>query len=554
MLDRIYRSLFVAFSLTLFFGVGLYAQELPDYGIRRLQTAPELSFGSFPYQVVATNNRLLLQGSGWDTMNVYTTGAYFSMYDGENIETIFFDSLRIRSRNDAQRASAMTVPEGVLSIRNANYDPVDANFISSGAASILEFVSSVGSQTSVHQTDSLWLTAADVEEQTGFLTTGVRNLDNSASDTIRYVFNCGFTSNRRAIVEIRSYVPDPILGYRKVKTTPITNNIESNDFQVGVWSFGDTLGRAQLVVDQANRISMIFRYFNIHTGSSIGSPVLVKSEASGIARVISNQNSGMGYVTENKIDWDAPLFRRTTTQVWAFELKTGALQWEKEYISKLDWFTDPGWDLTRIDTSGQTAITAYASNQRIEGGSGERDAQIELKAADAVSGDSLWATYLRLDSFATRNHSIVPMDIAMKPNGEGYVLAAWVSETKLDPHRDLRYGYTALFFLDSLGCLAPGCRETSSTRDPSLGYEISLAPNPVRAGGELSVSFPESVTEVRYAITNGQGQRLGFSESQGVLGGKLDVQIGDLPSGMYYLTVWPSGSGNAMLTRGFVIE
>ncbi len=553
MSNRLLRSLLFVCSLTLFFGEGLHAQELPDYGISRLQTAPELSFGTFPAQVVATNNNLVIQGTGWDSINVHTNGAYFSVFDGSGLETIFFDSLRIRSRNDFERASATPVPNGLLSIRNANYDPIDTNYITSGAASILEFVSFATSQTEVFQIDTLWIPPAVAEEQSAFLTTAVRNLDVSRTDTIRYVFNSGFTSNRQAIVEVRSYVPDSILGYRKVKTIPITNNIEPNDWQVGVWSFGDTLGRAQLVVEQGG-VNLYVRYFDIHTGDPLGSRLLVKTNVNGLARVVSNVISGLGHVTEGVIDFDAPPSRSVITKVWTFDLHIGELQWEKEYFSKQDWFINPFWETTRVDSSGQTILTAYASNRLYDSSAGKREAQIELKAANAVTGDSLWATYLRLDSFTTRNHSVVPRDIAMKPNGEGYIVAAWVSETKLDPNRDLRYAYTALFFLDSLGCLAPGCREISSTKDASLGYEISLAPNPVRSGGELSVSFPESVSEVRYAITNGQGQRLGFSGSESVLGGKLDVQIDDLPSGMYYLTVWPSGSGNAMLTRGFVVE
>ena len=462
MSNRLFRSLFVVFSLTLLLGVGLHAQGLPDYGIRRLQTVPELSFGSTPQQAVIFNDKLVIQGVGFDSNHVFTVGSFFSLYDGIHLETLEFDSTNIRSLNDAERASALIVPDGVLSIRNANYDPVDTNYTFSGAASILEFVNTSGSQNLVFQIDSLFLSAADVEESAAVLTTGVRRLEGLSLDTIRYVFNWGFISNRQAIVEIRSYVPDPILGYRKVKTVPILDNIEPNDFQVGVWSFGDTLGRAQLVVELGD-VNMYVRYFDIHTGSPIGSRILIQSNVSGISRVISSEGSEMGYGTETKIDWDAPLFRRTTTRVWAFDLRTGALRWEKEYISRQDWFTSPSWELTRIDSSGQTVLTAFASNRRYDSSSSKREGQIELKAVNAVSGDSLWTTYLQLDSFATRGHGIVPMDIAMKPNGEGFVVASWVSETKLDPNRDLRYAYTALFFLDSLGCLAPGCRETSST-------------------------------------------------------------------------------------------
>ncbi|MFK8057705.1 MAG: T9SS type A sorting domain-containing protein [Saprospiraceae bacterium] len=548
------KKLLFALSLTLSFGVGLCAQGVPDYGIKRLQTAPELSFGSLPVQVINVDDKLILQGVGWDSVNIYTTGSYFSIYEDAGLETIAFDSMDIKTQNDPFRASAMVVPGGILSIRNTNYDPVDTSYNFSGSASILEFVSEEDEQASVYQIDTLWLPAAVVEEQANYLTTGVRRLDSSALDTIRYVFNVGFTSNRPSIVEIRSYVPDSILGYRKVKTIPIFDNIVPNDFQVGVWSFGDTLGRAQLFVDGAGDNNMIFRYFNMHTGAPFLPDVVVQRNVSGIARVISSPANGLGYMTESKVDFDAPRYRRTTIRVAAFDLRTAEFQWENEYISKNEWFIYPNWELSRVDSAGRTVVTSYSSDQLYDTLTIKRDAQIELKAADAVTGDSLWTTYLRLDSFATRNHGISAMDIAMKPNGEGYIVAAWASESKLDPNRDLRYAYTALFFLDSLGCLAPGCRDVSSTQATYVNYEISLAPNPVRAGERISVSFPESVAAIRYAITDAQGRRLGLNESVRVSGGKLDVPIDDLPSGVYFLTVWPEDNGNAMLTRGFVVE
>lgn len=552
MSNRVLRLVFVALSLTLF-GVGLFAQDLPDYGIRRIQTASELSFGTLPQNATVLNDRVLIHGIGWDTIDIFTTGSYFSTYDGIGTNTIEFDTVRIYSINDFERGSTMTASGSLLSIRNANYDPIDTVFYSSGSASILELVETSVTNWTVFQIDSLSLDASDAEQQTVFLTSGVTSLDAAGGDTIRFVFNSGFSSNRPAIVELRSYVPDPVLGYRKVNTIPITDNIESNDFQIGVWSYGDTLGRAQLRVEQGD-VNLYVRYFDVHTGNSLGSSVLVKTQVSGIARVVASQNSRLGYVTESQIDWNAPRFRRTTSKVWAFDLRTGDLKWQNEYISRQDWFTNPDREFTRIDSSGRFALTAYPSAKVYDNSTGERDWQIELKAANAVTGDSLWTTYLQLDSFATRDYGMSPMDIAMKPNGEGYVVAAWVSETKLDPHRDLRYSYTALFFLDSLGCLAPGCRDASSTKIPTLGYEISLAPNPIQAGGELSVSFPESVSAVRYAITNAHGQRIRFSESERVTGGRLHVPIDILSSGMYYLTVWPADSGNAMLTRGFVVE
>jgi len=138
MSDSALKSLFLVISLTLSCGVGLFAQ-LPDYGIRRLQTVPELSFGSSPQQAVVVDDKLFIQGIGFDTNHVFTVGSFFSLYDGSSVETLEFDTVNIRSSNDFDRGSAVIVSNGFFSIRNANYDPVDTNFTFSGSASILEF-------------------------------------------------------------------------------------------------------------------------------------------------------------------------------------------------------------------------------------------------------------------------------------------------------------------------------------------------------------------------------------------------------------------------------
>ena len=548
--NRILESLFVVFGLTLFLGVGLSAQALPEFGIVRLQTAPELSFGSFPQQVMVLNRSVIIKGVGWDTLNPFTRGSYFSKYDGLTLETLSLDSARIRSLNDSDSETDIVTPAGIATIRNANYDAVDTSFISSGAASILEYISSNDPDFNVYKIDTMWLTPEEVEEQRFFLTHGVRDFEPSQEDSIRFLFSTSFHTSKPAIVELRTYVEDSLKGMRLVLNVPITSGIVPRDFQLGAWRMSDTLGRAQLnIVNGGN--DLVLRQFDLHTGDPLFQTVI--KERVGNPRVIPSGANGLGYAYDYLIDESNPQLPEAIVEVVAFDLRRGDIQWEKEFRSSLGWYVYPDFIRTRVDSAGKVLVTGFPST-RVLNSAGDFEYQVELRGADALTGDSLWATTVALDSFATEAYNIAPMDIAMKPNGEGYVVAAWVADRKLYPYRDLRYAYTALFFLDSLGCLAPGCREASSTLDPNLGYEISLAPNPVRAGGELSVSFPERVTEVRYAITNGQGQRLGFSESQSVTGGLLDVPIEDLVSGMYYLTVWPAGSGNAMLTKGFVVE
>lgn len=550
MSNRVLRLVFVALSLTLI-GVGLNAQGIPDYGIVRLQTAPELSFGSLPQQVIVFEEAVIIKGVGWDTLNPFTRGSYFSKFDGSTFKTLSLDSTAIWNLNDSDSESDIITKNGFATIRNANYDATDPNFISAGAASILEYISFNDSTSMVFKVDTLWLTAEDVEEQVFFLTQGVRDFRATHDDSIRFLFSNSFHTDRPAIVELRTYVEDDLAGLRLVKTLPITSGIVPHDFQLGAWRMSDTLGRVQLDVFNNSKVDLVVRQFDAHSGSPLFSKTV--KEAVGNPRVIPSGANGLGYAYDYIIDESDPNNREVKADVLAFDLRSGAIIWDKEYSSSIDWLVSSGPVVSRVDSAGKVLVTGFPIYRLIEGET-DFEYQVELRGADALTGDSLWSTVVALDSFATRDHDLVPMDIAMKPNGEGYVVAAWVADSKLDPHRDLRYAYTALFFLDSLGCLAPGCRQPTSTKDADLGYEISLAPNPVQAGGELSVSFPESVSEVRYAITNAQGQRLGFRESQYVTGGLLDVPIDDFAPGMYYLTVWPAGSGNAMLTRGFVVE
>ncbi|MFK8057076.1 MAG: T9SS type A sorting domain-containing protein, partial [Saprospiraceae bacterium] len=549
MCNKLLHICLLILSLTLL-GVGLSAQGVPDYGIVRLQTAPELSFGSFPQQVMVFNRSVIIKGVGWDTLNPFTRGAYFSKYDGLTTETLSLDSARIRSLNDSDSEADIVTPTGIASIRNANYDAIDTIFLSSGAASILEYISSNDPDFNVYKIDTMWLTPEEVEEQRFFLTHGVRDFESSQDDSIRFLFSTSFHTSKPAIVELRTYVEDSLNGMRLVLNVPITSGIVPRDFQLGAWRMSDTLGRAQLdIVNGGN--DLVLRQFDMHTGAPLFQTAI--KESVGNPRVIPSGANGLGYAYDYFIDESNPQLPEAKVEVVAFDLRKGDIQWEKEFTSSLGWYVHPDFIRTRVDSAGKVLVTGFPST-RVLNSAGDFEYQVELRGADALTGDSLWATIVALDSFATEAHNIAPMDIAMKPNGEGYVVAAWVAESKLDPLRDLRYAYTALFFLDSLGCLAPGCRQPSSTKDAYASYEISLAPNPVRAGEQISVSFPEVVVAVRYAVTDAQGKRLGFSESEQTAGGKLDVQINDLPSGMYYLTVWPEQSGNAMLTRGFVVE
>lgn len=549
MCNKLLHISLLTLSLTLI-GVGLSAQELPDYGIVRLQTAPELSFGSLPQQVMVLNRSVIIKGVGWDTLNPFTRGAYFSKYDGLTTETLSLDSARIRSLNDSYSETDVVTSAGIATIRNSNYDAIDTTFLSSGAASILEYISANDPNFTVFKIDTMWLTPEEVEEQRFFLTHGVRDFESSQDDSVRFLFSTSFHTTKPAIVELRTYVEDSLKGMRLVLNVPITSGIVPRDFQLGAWRMSDTLGRAQLdIVNGGN--DLVLRQFDLHTGEPFFQAVI--KESVGNPRVIPSGANGLGYAYDYIIDESDPNNREVKADVLAFDLRSGAIIWDKEYSSSIDWLVSPGPVVSRVDSAGKVLVTGFPIYRLIDGET-DFEYQVELRGADALTGDSLWSTVVALDSFATRDHDIFPMDIAMRPNGEGFVVAAWVGDRKLDPHRDLRYSYTALFFLDSLGCLAPGCRTPTSTKDAGLGYEISLAPNPVQAGGEISVSFPSSVSEVRYAITNAQGQRLGFRESQYVTGGLLDVPIDDLAAGMYYLTVWPADSGNAMLTRGFVVE
>ncbi len=543
------------FLMVLLFGqvLSLNAQHLPNYGVVRLQTAPELSFGAAAIQAVEHDGKILLQGVGWDTAHIYTRGYFTSSYDGQHLQTLFFDTINIRSGNDPERGSAMVFADGVASIRTANYNPVDTVHTFSGYASILEFTRTTDSSPEVFLIDTLWLSAQETEEVSGgFTTRGVRRSSTNDSDTIRYVFNVGFQTSRDAIVEIRSYVADSVRGLRLVRTVPLVQDMEPNEFQICTWEMGDTLGRAELT--SAGRATQLeVNYWNVHTGELLSNQ-LVDDGVDFVARAIASPAAELVYLMEIRFRIPEPNVYVPVVAVTAYSMHDMSLVWEREYEAQEDWYTSPSWNLTRIDSAGRVALNVFPASQPFANGGNDNARHLEVHAADARTGDSLWITSLQLDTSTTRGHDLTSRDLAFRSKGKGYIVVASVAETKLDPVRDLRYSYTALFFLDSLGCLAPGCRDASATEERVAPYRITLAPNPVAAGQEVQIHLPSASTgTLRYSLTNANGRSLSSGEQvPGVE--QLSVSTDGLPAGMYYLTVWPEDLAQSVVTRAFVVE
>ena len=557
------QAIVVALSLALGAATTtLAAQGLPDYGIARVQTAPGLSAGSFPSNAVAYGDQLLILWVGWDTTNIYTRGAFFDLYGGGTASrTLLMDSAQIRSLNDFEVGSATVYAEGVAAVRNADYDPVDFNLPSSGSASILEYVDFSTEPPIVHHVDTLWIDAElTSNESNGFGTyparqfTGGYSAVRSGLDTLHYCFTAGFNTARPDIVQLRSYVADSSTGLRLARSLEITDNVAVDDFQIGSWVVGDTLGRMLLVptgVGSGNDV--VAAFWDRHTGRYLGRETVARD----VFRpdMITSERNGLGYVHLVELYWPEPSQPQLRGVVHAFDQRTGRVTWRRNLSAS------PGHDISyirnvsRVDTAGRVLLTAFPEGI-YRSDLGGRTKRSVVVAVDALTGDSLWRTTLRLDSFATETHDIGPVDIAVRSQGKGYVVPSLVVDVRLDPQRDLRYSYTALFFLDSLGCLAPGCRNPTSTGDPDRRYEIVLAPNPTRSGGVVRVTLPEGVSAIRYTLTDGAGRVLSADDARSRSGGGYEIPIPSTTArGVYYVTIWPDGPArHPVSTRVVVVQ
>ena len=202
-------------------------------------------------------------------------------------------------------------------------------------------------------------------------------------------------------------------------------------------------------------------------------------------------------------------------------------------------------------------MCAFSAARRTGTSGTDWEWRTEVVGLNAATGDSLWSTTLYLDSFALPNYQLAPMDIATRPDGRGYVIAGWVGSHVLDPHRDMQYSYTALFFLDSVGCLVPECRKPSAVGDPKpVHYEVQLVPNPVASGAPITVAvsaLPSGLYD--YVITAADGRILKSGECYLQLPqSELHIHPPTLSPGAYYLTVRSRIAPVAVVTKAFVVE
>jgi hypothetical protein len=535
-----------------FLPVFVSGQALPQHGIVRIPGWDVLTSGTAPGMVAQLDSTLIVQGSGWNE-ETFERGWFFHAFDGAS-RTLRADTARVRSQSEPPLGGAMVVPGGLLTLRSMVYDSYDPRYVTGGAASIVEFVSADSNGAfRVQPIDSMVIDITESDSARGWLSHGVRESGGWSTDTVRVMLTTGFSNPaKQARTELRSYVPDDSLGYRHAKTLRLDEGIIFEDFPLAMWTLGDSLGRVELYGQPFEPERAVVRYWNRHTGRYLGLHELKETPWRPDA-MVSTRN-GLGYMFATTIIELPDERLLAQVEVEAFNLRTGELVWNDIYQPAAGWFLATQVPISRVDSSGRVLVTSFPEGLLRGPDQPDQIHRVVLKAVNARTGDSLWTTRMRQDSGATNVWGTSPSDIAIRPDGKGYVVASWTVDVELDPDRpELGYSYTTLYFLDSIGCLTPGCRETTSTEAPRYAYEISLAPNPIPAGGSLRVTLPSELREVHYAITNAQGQQVHFGESL-VAGGQFEVLSPDVPAGIYYLTVWPEGSGNAVVTKAFVVE
>ena len=236
---------------------------------------------------------------------------------------------------------------------------------------------------------------------------------------------------------------------------------------------------------------------------------------------------------------------------------------ETDVISTLGTLPPPA-----LSPNGKTLAITYRIQRPVDGDWRNGNTEVvRLVGLDAATGDSLWTTDFAIDTISSATYYITPNQITAREDGRGYVITCSAGDARLNRERNLLYQYAALFFVDTLGCLTPGCRDVSSvdpghTSSRAAPYRIVLAPNPVAAGEPIALRLtdatdggPSDPTRVplTYRLTDISGAVL---QTGRVGPGATSVSISTdgLTPGTYVLSAQGADTGAVLATKAFVVH
>ena len=541
-------------SLVLLFNLlgDINAQQLPDYGIVRLEGAHNIP-GGYSASYAAMQNEVILLHGYLDAAADTARGWFLDAYDGGINRPIFLDTNQVHYKSSTATQQILAHEDSMYSVRTIRSMVAGADTYSV----ILEkaFINAQGA-TTLQAIDSVLIAATGHSKVHAFVLPGTTH------EALDILIELGLDDGSRSL-QVATYERDTSgslvltrnvdIQYTQQDTShhAIGGMIRGSQLEVqlaGLNHRGSGYEVVRLIYDRDAPQMPI-----IDTISHIGEtfPTVSNYPFLGLSAYASSSEL---------VVWPEPPCYYLQKAIHAALYFTSS-----DSIAGISWvpvgddcvamptISQEYLAIAEIDTfhSRNVLCSTWFSPWDQPAQTREYYLAFRLFPSSASSQRDAIKTDIRLDTSATPYYSIEIRDILTQE--DGYVLVAGVEDAIPHVPFGLSKEYTALIFLDSLGCLAPGCRDASSTTPSSYAYEISLSPNPLPAGGELRVRLPQGIARARYAITDTHGKRVGFGESP-TMNGELVVQSPDFSSGIYYFTVWPEDSGNAVLTRGFVVE
>ena len=545
---------------------GLAQSTLPVYDIWRVQNAPRLSYGAYPVQILTTDSSIFVLGAGWDSLSS-ARGSYADEVVGERLNEIFIDTTSVYNYSQWHRHTVVSPSTGnlVLGLRTQSFDTYIDSARLGRVATYAEalYRPAPGAQLQHHIVDSVSVFPPPPRH---VLLKGLRVFDlqpSNSKDTVRFMYIYSNTALDTGWIKVQNLIPDPQAGARSTGAG-IDLQLEGHTYLgtegykaiFGAWCHGDTLSTVWRSGSPTELIGFTVRRFSLRTGARLAdAPAPYRIGGESVPNITLDPVHGRVFDAGMTVEPVPPNSSPLRPQVTAFDPYLGQRIGQRTLHAPEGWGND-GFYTAQPDPDGDKYICAFSAARRTGTGGTDWEWRTEVVGLNAATGDSLWSTTLYLDSFALPNYQLAPMDIAPRPDGRGYVVAGWVGSHVLDPHRDLRYSYTALFFLDSVGCLVPDCRKPSAVGEPKpVRYEIRLAPNPVPPNVPLGVELGAEVSGgVDFTITDASGHVFDQGEQHlSAPGAKLLIKLPPLPAGTYFLTVRWRVAPVAVVTKGFVI-
>ena len=553
---------------------------LPIYGAWFVQPAPAYTEGSRPNVTFYFVDRLALAGIGFDSVTKKTGFYVDEVIHPSMSRPVALDSANVFNHNDPYPESVITVGDGYAFARLKTIrEPTEPKRIkfSDDYLQYLSPANEPGGALTLQLIDTLRFVNPDSGANFYTLFHHVAQLRDSLG---------GQRSDISFLRElaIRGEEGSPEVSLLRYQWDSITNRISRASPPLRLPGVRSVNGSAFPLASYARNDSLwVFSPYSLaqQQGYSVQLFDLVTGHA--LPGATFAHDTELGLKESWKVDpARATLYRvnyyySTNPQVLpelgvkAFDIR-GPLPrqiWSKRLADDGDGFVSPlQLPAPVIDPAGSRVAVAYRIQRPVDGDWRNGKTEVaRLIGLDAATGDSLWTTDFAVDSLTSESYFINPNQVIARPDGRGYIVTCHVSDSQLNRERNLLYQYAALFFVDTLGCLTPGCRDVSSvdpghTSSRAAPYRIVLAPNPVAAGEPIALRLtdatdggPSDPTRVplTYRLTDISGAVL---QTGRVGPGATSVSISTdgLTPGTYVLSAQGADTGAVLATKAFVVH